>query len=97
MNELVREAENLRETLIRLRREIHVQPEYGFYEFKTANLIAETLGKLNARVTEDVAKTGVVAEIGTGLPIVAIRADMDALPIQEETGLPFASCTPEVK
>ncbi len=91
MEELKHDAENLRETLIKLRREIHAEPEYGFSEYKTAKLVAETLRNLKAKVTEGVAKTGVVAEIGEGEPVVAIRADMDALPIQEETDLPFAA------
>ena len=91
MDDLKREAEQLSEVLVKLRREIHAQPEYGFCEHETSKLVAETLKKLNVKVTRGVAKTGVVAEIGEGLPIVAIRADMDALPIQEETDLPFAS------
>ncbi len=96
MEELKHDAENLRETLIKLRREIHAEPEYGFSEYKTAKLVAETLRNLKAKVTEGVAKTGVVAEIGEGEPVVAIRADMDALPIQEETDLPFAARVPKM-
>lgn len=96
MNDLKSEAEALGETLSSLRRKIHAQPEYGFCEFKTAELIARTLEELGAKVTQGVAETGVVAEIGEGLPIVAVRADMDALPIQEETGLPFASEVPKM-
>ena len=96
MNEFINEAKNLRETLVDLRRRIHAEPEYGFCEHKTAKLVAETLRSLNAKVTEGMAKTGVVAEIGGGTPVVAIRADMDALPIQEETNLPFASRVPNM-
>ncbi|MDQ4122050.1 MAG: M20 family metallopeptidase [Acidobacteriota bacterium] len=96
MNEFISEVEGLRETLTGLRRKIHAHPEYGFCEYETAGLVAETLRKLNAKVREGVAKTGVVAEIGEGAPVVAIRADMDALPIQEETGLPFASRVPQM-
>jgi amidohydrolase len=96
INELKRDAEKLRETLTGLRRAIHAHPEYGFCEFKTAALIAETLEPSGAKVKRGVAETGVVAEIGEGLPVVAIRADMDALPIQEETGLPFASEVPNM-
>ena len=95
-DELKRDAESLRETLTGLRREIHARPEYGFCEFETAKLIAQTLNKVGASVKQEVAGTGVIAEIGEGLPIVAIRADMDALPIQEETGLPFASKVPNM-
>lgn len=86
----------LRERLVSLRRQIHAHPEYGFKEFETARLIAATLKSLDARVREGVAKTGVVAEIGTGHPIVAIRADMDALPINEATGLEFSSSVPNM-
>lgn len=96
MHELKREAEQLRETLVALRRKIHAYPEYGFCEQETAKLVAETLRSLKAKVTEGVAKTGVTAEIGEGVPVVAIRADMDALPIQEETGLSFASRVPQM-
>jgi amidohydrolase len=96
MKELKDEAEKLRETLVSLRRAIHAQPEYGFCEFKTAKLIAETLIPLGANVREGIAETGVLAEIGEGSPVVAIRADMDALPIQEETALPFASQVPNM-
>ena len=96
MDGLKRDAEQLRETLIELRREIHARPEHGFCEFKTAKLIAKTLGELGLSVKQGVAETGVVAEIGEGFPMVAIRADMDALPIQEATNLPFASQVPNM-
>ena len=86
----------LREQLVSLRRRIHAHPEYGFNEFETARLIAETLKGLGAAVREGVARTGVVAEIGSGEPIVAIRADMDALPIDEATGLEFSSKVPNM-
>lgn len=77
--------------LTSLRRRIHANPEYGFREFETAGLIATTLEDSGARVRTGVARTGVIGEIGDGAPIVAIRADMDALPIPETTGLEFSS------
>src|SRR5688572_31403724 len=86
----------LRERLVRLRRKIHANPEYGFREVETAALIARTARELGANVREGVAKTGVIAELGTGSPIVAIRADMDALPVSETTGLEFASQVPNM-
>lgn len=86
----------LRERLVQLRRQIHAHPEYGFREFETSRLIATTLRELGATVQEGVAKTGVVAELGNVPPVVAIRADMDALPINEETGLDFASRVPNM-
>lgn len=86
----------LRERLVQLRRQIHAHPEYGFGEIQTAALIAKTMRELGAEVREGVAKTGVVAQLGVGSPIVAIRADMDALPINEATGLEFASRVPNM-
>lgn len=86
----------LRERLVQLRRQIHAHPEYGFGEIQTAALIAKTMRELGAEVREGVAKTGVVAQLGAGSPIVAIRADMDALPINEATGLEFASRVPNM-
>jgi amidohydrolase len=96
LHQLKLEAEGLRETLVSIRRRIHAQPEYGFQEFETAALIAETLEGLGVRVRRGVATTGLVGEIGEGPPVVAIRADMDALPIAESTALPFASKVPRM-
>ena len=89
-------ARELRERLVQLRRQIHAHPEYGFREIQTAALIAKTMRELGAEVREGVAKTGVVAQLGAGSPIVAIRADMDALPINEATDLDFASRVPNM-
>lgn len=89
--ELLRRAERLRERLVGLRRQIHAHPEYGFKEYETARLVTDTLRGLGARVRESVGRTGVVADLGEGPAVVAIRADMDALPIAEATGLLFAS------
>ena len=89
-------AEKLREQLVTLRRTIHAHPEYGFQEYETARLVSRTLEELGARVREGIAKTGVLAELGEGNPVVAIRADMDALPIAEATGLAFASQVPNM-
>lgn len=79
--------------VIRIRREIHRYPELGFEERRTAQLVATELGKLGIEVQAGVARTGVVGILrgsqkgGT----VALRADMDALPIPEQTHLPFKS------
>ena len=89
--ELIEGARRIREQLVAVRRAIHAHPEIGFQEHETAALIAARMAALGARVRTGAARTGVVAEIGAGYPIVAIRADMDALPIAEATGLPFAS------
>jgi amidohydrolase len=89
--DLLERAKSMRADLVAIRRAIHAQPEFGFAEHETAALIAAQMAVLGARVRTGVARTGVVAEIGSGDPVVAIRADMDALPITEATGLPFAS------
>jgi hippurate hydrolase len=81
-------------SVVALRRHIHADPELAFEEHRTAALVAETLGKLDhLSVTTGVAKTGVVAEIEgpNDGPTVVLRADMDALPIQEENDFDFVS------
>jgi amidohydrolase len=89
-------AKALQEDLIRWRRAIHQHPELGFEEFKTAELVAETLRSLGLKVRTNVGKTGVVGCLGEGKPVVALRADMDALPIQEANDVPYASQVPGV-
>lgn len=89
-------AHQIQDQLIRWRRDIHMHPELGFQETRTAALVAEVLGALGYRVRTGVGRTGVVGERGTGHPIVAIRADMDALPIQEANDIPYASRVPGV-
>ncbi|OPZ50980.1 MAG: putative hydrolase YxeP [Firmicutes bacterium ADurb.BinA052] len=82
--------------MVEARRAIHYQPELGFEEHATAQLIADRLQALGLEVKTGVGGTGVVAVLrGGGLgPTVALRADMDALPVSEETGLPYASVRP---
>lgn len=81
--------------MVRLRREIHQQPELGFEVYKTAALVARTLAELGIEAETGIGKTGVVAHLGRGGgPAIGIRADMDALPIQEQTGAPYASRIP---
>ncbi|MBL8097246.1 MAG: amidohydrolase [Anaerolineales bacterium] len=85
-------AQAIKPFIVDLRRRIHRQPELGFDVHKTAALVARTLGELGIETQTGVGKTGVVAVIGDGEgPVVGIRADMDALPILEDTGLDFAS------
>ena len=80
-----------------LRHDIHQHPELGFEEFKTSMLVAELLVGWGFTVTKGIGGTGVVGQLtfgdGTG-PKLGIRADMDALPITEATGLPWASQHP---
>jgi amidohydrolase len=79
--------------VIAWRRDLHEHPELGNREVRTAALVAKQLSKLGLDVRTKVAHTGVVAVLhgAAARPVVALRADMDALPVTEETGLPFAS------
>ncbi|HEX9728195.1 MAG TPA: amidohydrolase [Gemmatimonadales bacterium] len=79
--------------MIQIRQRIHEHPELGNREFETARLIAQHLRHLGFHVDSGVAHTGVVAILRGGRPgpVVAIRADMDALPVTEDTDLPFKS------
>jgi hippurate hydrolase len=85
--------ESFEEDMIALRRDIHREPELGFDTKKTAEKVLATFEGLPLEVETGVAENGVVATLegGGDGPTVALRADMDALPIHEETGLPFAS------
>jgi len=87
--------ENFGERIVALRRDIHREPELGFDTEKTAGKVLAALEGLPLDVETGVAENGIVATLegeGDG-PTVALRADMDALPIMEDTGLPFASET----
>lgn len=89
---MLAKAMTLNDEMIRLRRLIHANPELSFQEYRTAALVADTLGEIGGyRVRTQVGKTGVVAELGDTGPIIAIRADMDALPIREANDVPYAS------
>jgi amidohydrolase len=84
--------------LIALRRHLHAHPELSGNEHQTAALVAGELRGLGWRVREGVGRTGVLAELGPErdaagrpAPLVALRVDMDALPVEERSGLPFAS------
>ncbi len=78
---------------IEWRQHLHQYPELGNREFKTAKLVADHLKKLGMEVQEGVAKTGVVGLLKGGKPgpCIALRADMDALPVVERVNIPFAS------
>src|SRR5215475_2484 len=86
----------LEPALIEIRRDIHAHPELGFEEVRTAGVVARELSRLGITHQTGIGKTGVVGLIEGGRPgpVLAIRADMDALPIEETSGLPFASTRP---
>jgi amidohydrolase len=90
------QAKAIHDQLIAWRRDIHMHPELGFQEQRTARFVADTLSEMGLEVQSGVGKTGVVGFLGEGKPVIGIRADMDALPIQEENDVPYASQTPGV-
>ena len=90
MNTLER-AQEISQELSTWRRDFHMHPELGFQETRTAGRVAEMLESFGCRVQRGVGRTGVVGELGSGSPCIAIRADMDALPIQEANQTPYVS------
>jgi amidohydrolase len=93
----IRDAtQRIEAALIEIRRDIHAHPELGFGEVRTAGVVARELTRLGISHQTGVGKTGVVGLIEGGRPgpVLAIRADMDALPIEEKSDLPFASTKP---
>lgn len=89
-------ATNAMPDLVEIRHHLHQYPEIGLSEFKTSDFIAEKLISMGYEVTRGLAKTGLVATLrnGTSGRSIGIRADIDALPIQEETGAAHASKIP---
>jgi amidohydrolase len=87
------QVEKIAPQIIELRHQIHQNPELGYKEVKTAELVAAHLRALGLQVKTGVAKTGVTAVLQGGKPgpRIAVRADMDALPVVEQTDLPFRS------
>ena len=88
---MLKQAHALTEEIIEWRRDFHMHPETGFEVQRTAGIVADELEKLGYRVRRGVGKTGVVADLGEGGPVVAIRADMDALPLQEMNDYEYKS------
>ena len=78
------------------RRDFHMHPDLGFRETRTAAKVAEILEQFGVRLRRGPGRTGVVPDIGSGKPLVAFRADMDALPLQETNQVPYASQNPGV-
>jgi len=91
--------ETLRSRLVTLRRELHRQPELAFNEVRTSRTLEAALRDLGIDDIRRVGETGVVGRVrgrNKSAPVVAVRGDIDALPIQEATGLPYASVVPNV-
>ena len=89
-------ARQYQDELVDIRRDIHAHPELGLEEYRTADLVAQKLEEWGIEVHRGVGKTGVVGVLrnGNGQDAVGLRADMDALPILEASGLPYASQNP---
>lgn len=87
------DLEPMKAELTRIRRHLHANPELSFEEAETARFVAEKLEAWGYEVSRNVGGHGVVARltVGAGTKSIAIRADMDALPIEEQTGHPYAS------
>jgi amidohydrolase len=98
MSDLLAEAKELLEYSRALRRDFHRNPELGFQEVRTAGIVANELQELGLEVRTGIAETGVVALIegSNPGPVVLLRFDMDALPIEEQTGAEYASQNPGV-
>ncbi len=92
-NNLERKFKDIEQKVIDWRRDIHQNPELGNREFRTATLVAKHLRSLGMEVKTEVGVTGVIGVLKGGLPgpVVALRADMDALPVLERTPVSFAS------
>lgn len=90
---LISDIVNSHDEFTKIRREIHQDPELGFEEFNTAKLVASLLNKYGYSVHENIGKTGVVGVLkkGNGDKKIGLRADMDALPMQELTNLDYKS------
>ena len=83
---------NIKDSIINWRRDFHQYPELAFSEYRTGDVIAKELRTMGLDPKENVGKTGVTADLKCGDgPVIAIRADMDALPIEETSGLDFSS------
>lgn len=84
------------EALIALRRDLHAHPELGYEETRTADVVAARLTAAGLEVETGIAETGIVAVLHGELdgPTLGYRADMDALPIEEQTGATYRSCSP---
>jgi amidohydrolase len=96
MENMLARATGIADQLVAWRRDFHQHPELGFQEERTARCVAQSLQALGCRVRTAVGHTGVVGELGEGGRLVALRADMDALPILEANDVAYVSQNPGV-
>ncbi|HBA90456.1 MAG: hypothetical protein A2X24_02070 [Chloroflexi bacterium GWB2_54_36] len=98
MHPILARARELKDRTIGWRRDLHAHPEIGFQEVRTGALVAKELQRLGYQIEVGVGRTGVVGVLAGGKPgaCILLRFDMDALPIQEETGVEYASINPGV-
>jgi amidohydrolase len=93
LKQIANEAQKILPEIVAIRRDLHAHPELSFQETRTSESVASTLERLGLEVKRNIATTGVVGLLrgASEGPTIALRADMDALPVEEKTGLPFAS------
>lgn len=98
MTDFISEAQSLFDYTRSLRRDFHAHPELGFKEIRTSGIVADELQKLGLKVRKGIAGTGITANLEGNKPgpVLLLRADMDALPITEQTGAEYASQNPGV-
>ncbi len=96
MSSYLERAQAMNDRLVAIRRDLHSHPELSFKEIRTAKQVAAQLDELGIEYTPGIAKTGVVGHLGEGSPVIALRADMDALPIVEANEVPYKSENPGV-
>ena len=99
MKDYLSRANKIYDRIIEIRRDIHMHPELGGEETRTSGIIKQVLEEIGVDEIDDSVGTSVVATIRGGKgpgKCLALRADMDALPVQENTGLPYASTVPGV-
>ena len=86
-------VKKIERNIIEIRRDLHKHPELAFQEFRTSKIIKEKLESLNINVKENIGKTGVIGDIigNNPGPTIALRADMDALPIKENSDKKYKS------
>ena len=91
-SKIIKLSEKILPSLVQIREHLHAHPELSFQEWETSKFIKKQLQELNIPYTENWAKTGIIATIGkSSKRVVGLRADMDALPIEEENEVAYRS------